>query len=79
MATISKRLKVAGRAVVCPYAEVGMDVDKPHQLEIMRADLKKHMHAADRKTAAPKPSPKQASRSKKPAAPPLSAKKTARK
>jgi GTP:adenosylcobinamide-phosphate guanylyltransferase len=38
---IMSRLKITGRAVVCPYAEVGMDVDKPHQLEIMRADLKK--------------------------------------
>jgi GTP:adenosylcobinamide-phosphate guanylyltransferase len=35
----SKRLKIKGRAVVCPYAEIGMDVDKPHQLELMRADL----------------------------------------
>jgi GTP:adenosylcobinamide-phosphate guanylyltransferase len=39
IAKVSKRLKIKGRAVVCPYAEVGMDVDKPHQLEIMRADL----------------------------------------
>jgi GTP:adenosylcobinamide-phosphate guanylyltransferase len=36
---VAKRLKVTGRAIVCPYAEVGMDVDKPHQLEIMRADI----------------------------------------
>jgi GTP:adenosylcobinamide-phosphate guanylyltransferase len=34
---VTKRLKLTGRAIVCPYAEVGMDVDKPHQLEIMRA------------------------------------------
>ena len=34
---------VRGRAIVCPYAEVGMDVDKPHQLEIMRADLQKRV------------------------------------
>ena len=25
--------------MVCPFAEIGMDVDKPHQLEMMRADL----------------------------------------
>ena len=37
----SRRLKVKGRGIVCPYAEVGMDVDKPHQLAIMRADLSK--------------------------------------
>jgi hypothetical protein len=36
---ISRRLKIKGRVLVCPYAELGMDVDKPHQLEIMRADL----------------------------------------
>jgi GTP:adenosylcobinamide-phosphate guanylyltransferase len=38
---VCKRLKLKGRAVVCPYAEVGMDVDKPHQLEMMRLDLAK--------------------------------------
>ena len=38
---VCKRLNINGRAVVCPYAEVGMDVDKPHQLEMMRADLAK--------------------------------------
>jgi len=37
---ISRQLKVTGRAIVCPYAEAGMDVDKPHHLEIMEADLK---------------------------------------
>jgi hypothetical protein len=36
---VSKRLGLRGRAIVCPYAEIGMDVDKPHQLEIMRKDL----------------------------------------
>lgn len=44
--SIMKRLKVTGKAIVCPYAEVGMDVDKPHQLEIMRADLKKRIRKA---------------------------------
>ena len=38
---VSKRLSIKGRVIVCPYAEVGMDVDKPHQLAIMRADLAK--------------------------------------
>ena len=36
---VSKRVGLKGRALVCPYAEIGMDVDKPFQLEIMRADL----------------------------------------
>jgi GTP:adenosylcobinamide-phosphate guanylyltransferase len=38
---VTKRLKITGQAVMCPFAEVGMDVDKPFQLEIMRADLEK--------------------------------------
>lgn len=36
---VSQRLDITGKVIVCPYAEVGMDVDKPHQLEIVRADL----------------------------------------
>ena len=36
---VARNLKVKGRGIVCPYAEIGMDVDKPHQLEIVRADL----------------------------------------
>jgi GTP:adenosylcobinamide-phosphate guanylyltransferase len=35
----SKRLGLRGRAVPCPFAEIAMDVDKPHQLEIMQAHL----------------------------------------
>jgi GTP:adenosylcobinamide-phosphate guanylyltransferase len=38
---VTKRIHLTGRALVCPYAEVGMDVDKPFQLEIMRAELSK--------------------------------------
>ena len=38
---VADKLGLKGRALVCPYPEVGMDVDKPHQLEIMRADLSK--------------------------------------
>ncbi len=34
------RLNITGKAILCPYAEVGMDVDKLFQLEIMREDLK---------------------------------------
>lgn len=37
----TKRLHVTGAAIICPYAEIGMDVDKPVQLEMMRADLAK--------------------------------------
>jgi GTP:adenosylcobinamide-phosphate guanylyltransferase len=39
----TKRLHMTGAAIMCPYAEVGMDVDKPVQLEIMRADLPKQL------------------------------------
>jgi GTP:adenosylcobinamide-phosphate guanylyltransferase len=39
---VTSRVGLTGRAIFCPYAEVGMDVDKPHQLEMMRADLAKH-------------------------------------
>ncbi|MDD5468913.1 MAG: nucleotidyltransferase family protein [Anaerolineales bacterium] len=37
--TAASRLGITGRAIVCPYAEVGMDVDKPHQLELVREDM----------------------------------------
>src|SRR6185503_5840292 len=36
---ISKRIGIQGRAVIWPHAEPCMDVDKPHQLELLRADL----------------------------------------
>jgi GTP:adenosylcobinamide-phosphate guanylyltransferase len=52
---IMKHLNITGKAIVCPYAEVGMDVDKPHQLEIMRADFKKRLKkAAKASSASPK-------------------------
>ncbi len=38
---ISKKLGISGKAVLCPYAEIGMDVDKPFQFEIMQKDLSK--------------------------------------
>jgi GTP:adenosylcobinamide-phosphate guanylyltransferase len=37
--TVSRRLGMTGRPVFCPYAEIGMDVDKPHQYEIVKHDL----------------------------------------
>jgi hypothetical protein len=59
IANIMKRLKITGRAIVCPYAEVGMDIDKPHQLEILRADLaraqRRKAKAAPTKAAAKRP------------------------
>lgn len=36
---VSRNLGIKTRFHLCPYAELGMDIDKPHQLEILRADL----------------------------------------
>lgn len=47
---ISKRIGIKGRAIIWPYAEACMDVDKPHQLEILRNDLEKQQKKASRKT-----------------------------
>lgn len=41
--TVARRLDLKGRALVCPYAEIGMDVDKPHQLELLRAYLEERV------------------------------------
>lgn len=36
---VCKKFGITGRAILSPYAEIGMDVDKPHQLDILREDL----------------------------------------
>ena len=36
---VARRVHLKGKALVSPYAEIGMDVDKPHQLEMMRTHL----------------------------------------
>ena len=41
---ITERLGITGRPIVWENAEPGMDVDKPHQLEILREDMEK-LHA----------------------------------
>jgi hypothetical protein len=38
---VTRRMDITGRVIYSPYAEIGMDIDKPHQLEILRADLAK--------------------------------------
>lgn len=38
---VCERIGIEGRGIVCPWAELGMDVDKPHQLELLREDLSK--------------------------------------
>lgn len=50
---VADKLGLKGRAIVCPFPEVGMDVDKPHQLELMRADLSKRVRKETR-AASPK-------------------------
>jgi len=53
----SQRIGIKGRAILWPHAEPCMDVDKPHQLEIMREDLaqqKKKESAAPNKAVSPK-------------------------
>lgn len=44
---ITKKLEVTGAVNISPYAEIGMDVDKPHQLEIIRNDFKKRLKKAE--------------------------------
>jgi len=39
--TVSERIGIKGRAIMWPHAEACMDVDKPHQLELLRNDLEK--------------------------------------
>lgn len=36
---VTEKMNITGKAVISPYAELGMDVDKPHQLEIVRSEL----------------------------------------
>lgn len=37
---VSRHLGLKARITRCPYAEIGMDVDKPHQLEMVRQHLR---------------------------------------
>ena len=41
VATVTKRIGITGRPIVWEQAEPAMDVDKPHQLEILREDMEK--------------------------------------
>lgn len=41
VATITKRIGITGRPIVWEHAEPGMDVDKPHQLKLIREDMEK--------------------------------------
>jgi GTP:adenosylcobinamide-phosphate guanylyltransferase len=41
VARATRKLNIKVRAIVWDYAEAAMDVDKPHQYEMMKADLEK--------------------------------------
>ncbi len=40
---VTGRLHLTGRAIITPYAEMAMDVDKLHQFELVKADLAKRV------------------------------------
>jgi NDP-sugar pyrophosphorylase family protein len=40
---VTKRMEITGKLVLSPYAEIAMDADKPHQLEILRTDMAEKM------------------------------------
>jgi GTP:adenosylcobinamide-phosphate guanylyltransferase len=40
--SVSKKIGSRGRAIVCPYPEMGMDIDKSHQLEELRSSFSSH-------------------------------------
>ena len=44
---VGRRTGLRARALICPYAEIGMDVDKPFQLEIMQNMLERGLQPAD--------------------------------
>jgi GTP:adenosylcobinamide-phosphate guanylyltransferase len=43
---VGNRIGIKGRAIVWPYAEPCMDIDKPSQLELLREDLAKQQEQA---------------------------------
>jgi len=49
---VCSRIGIQGRAIIWPYAEPCMDVDKPHQLELMREDLARQQQSHSTETAA---------------------------
>ncbi|MFT3891347.1 MAG: nucleotidyltransferase family protein [Anaerolineales bacterium] len=45
--TVCQRIGIKGRAIQWPYAEACMDVDKPHQLEMLREDMAKRQRSEE--------------------------------
>jgi GTP:adenosylcobinamide-phosphate guanylyltransferase len=50
---VTARIGIKGRAILWQHAEPCMDVDKPHQLELMRADLEKERRRSAAKSRKP--------------------------
>jgi GTP:adenosylcobinamide-phosphate guanylyltransferase len=50
---VCRRIGVEGRVIVWEQAEPCMDVDKPHQLELLREDLAKQQRKSDARTKVP--------------------------
>lgn len=44
--SVTARIGIKGRAIIWSHAEPCMDVDKPHQLEIMREDMTRQQQSA---------------------------------
>ena len=65
---VSERIGIKGRAIIWSHAEPCMDVDKPHQLELLRDDLAKQYRkpAPKKKAATSKPKSARKSSSLKP-------------
>ena len=51
----SQRIGIKGRAIIWDKAEPCMDVDKPHQLELMREDMAKQQRTAKKSASAAQP------------------------
>ncbi|GJQ34841.1 MAG: acylneuraminate cytidylyltransferase [Anaerolineaceae bacterium] len=51
----SERIGIKGRAIIWDHAEPCMDVDKPHQLELLRRDLAQKQKTAGKSSKKPAP------------------------
>lgn len=52
VAKVCSRIGIKGRAIVWEHAEPCMDIDKPHQLELLRADLAKQQRKLETRAKA---------------------------
>ncbi|MBE7433901.1 MAG: NTP transferase domain-containing protein [Anaerolineales bacterium] len=61
----SERIGIKGRAIIWDHAEPCMDVDKPHQLELLRRDLAQKQKTAGKSSKKPAPIRRTAKKSTK--------------